>query len=437
MTRCRLFKAAAKSPEEEENGLLSPSKKLPEDDLQNHCFQSILVAAAFATNFGADLAISLWSLRTGKLSPKTGLDWECYYFLFTLNGFGMLLQAGIAIHRLPNTKHYAVTAFAVASVSGMMPLLSDSYDTLKDVIFATLCLESDQAILKILGICCLLWLLAVHCHLIFFRQDCVGELAGSYLPILNALPDDETTLPDDEKTKRPDDSSWLQKKIRDDVWPGIYKQTTPPKQSLLLEENGFQTVAAILYIIVEGGSPFVIFINLAVPILQYVFALTCHGCVKDLASPWLGKQLLQRINAQHMAKADDILREFGLATGGAGQAHGPQIELMKDFAKALAQGQRAGDALATALEKNQTLVKVNLSSNGITDVAPLAAAIEKNQSLLEIFLQDNQITDVAALAAAIEKNQTLKTIFLHGNPIKDTTALEALREKKPNLSRSF
>eukprot|EP00931_Biecheleriopsis_adriatica_P106864 TRINITY_DN8122_c0_g1_i2.p1 TRINITY_DN8122_c0_g1~~TRINITY_DN8122_c0_g1_i2.p1 ORF type:complete len:521 (+),score=101.69 TRINITY_DN8122_c0_g1_i2:79-1641(+) len=312
------------------------------------------VAGLFAANYAADLAICVWSLCKGKLSPSTGLDFELYYVHFGMTAVSLVVQSTVAVRRLPKNAEFGDGTFAEATVFGMMPLLSDGFDTLKDMIFGALCVQSDHTLLKFLGISSWVYLLGVHVRL-FFNYDCIMEMAGSYLPVLLAPPKkthgDELQAQTEELQAQTTLDFWQQK-----VWPKLYKQSTPAKQKMILEENAFQAVAAGIYLSFTTGASFVAMLNLGLPIAQYSFAYAFHRPLLKRATPWLGQQLLESIEVENIAKANDICRVFGL------KLVTEQGGLIRSFASNLVEGRGkgAGDALAEALKANTALKKLNL-----------------------------------------------------------------------------
>jgi len=91
-------------------------------------------------------------------------------------------------------------------------------------------------------------------------------------------------------------------------------------------------------------------------------------------------------------------------------------------------GDEGATALADALKNNNTLWSLYLNGNSIGDegATDLAAALKKNNTLIRLYLDGNSISDdgAAALAAALEKNNTLWSLYLNGNSISDTGATE-------------
>ena len=77
--------------------------------------QQCLVILSFGVTVSLSLVASLWSLKTGRLSKVTGLDWEVYLFLLCCVGVALLVQAMWAVARLKPGDRFDSTAFAVAS----------------------------------------------------------------------------------------------------------------------------------------------------------------------------------------------------------------------------------------------------------------------------------------------------------------------------------
>eukprot|EP00435_Cladocopium_sp_Y103_P064814 s1665_g26.t1 len=124
--------------------------------------QQCLVLLSFGVTMSLSLVASLWSLKTGRLSKVTGLDWEVYMILFCFVGLSLLVQAVWAVARLKPGDRFDSTAFAVAAFTSMAPIISDFYDTLKDVIFGALCLQSQHLMIQILGVVSWLYLFLFH-----------------------------------------------------------------------------------------------------------------------------------------------------------------------------------------------------------------------------------------------------------------------------------
>eukprot|EP00435_Cladocopium_sp_Y103_P064987 s677_g26.t1 len=128
----------------------------------SHGSQLRLVMLSFAGTVLLSLAATLWSLETGRLSKTIGLDWEIYLVLFCCAGASLIVQALLAVRWLKAGDSFDWTAFAVASFSSMAPFISDQWDTLKDLIFGGLCLQSQHWFMKIVGVLSWSYLLAFH-----------------------------------------------------------------------------------------------------------------------------------------------------------------------------------------------------------------------------------------------------------------------------------
>ena len=268
--------------------------------------QRKLVVIVFGLSLTAVSCSCFWAMRTHRLSKSSGLDWELYMALFSLVGVGLLIQAVVAVCRLPAGEKFAMSAFPVACATSMIPTLSDYFDTLKDVIFTTLCLNSDRYFIRIMGICSWIYLVAIHVYFVFYRQNCLAELCGTYVPLI-AVP------PAPKGTKESGDGIWS-----GTLLPLLYKQLTPTKRELLLWENVPQAGFSIIFLLEEGGSIFVSFVNLALPAFQVILAFALFRWVRAAVGPHLGKQLNGAMAANDFLKAQRIWEEAGRNSGRGG-----------------------------------------------------------------------------------------------------------------------
>jgi hypothetical protein len=265
-------------------------------------------------------AASIWSLQTGRLSKKLGLDWEVYLFLFCCGCLSLLIQSVVAVAWLKAGDRFDATAFAMASMS-VLPVVSDQFDTLKDIIFGALCVQSEHWAMKVLGVLSWLYLLAFHAWFVFcagmtdfevFKVEqeflsrfgwnplglnCFSELATSHLAVLLTAPkvDGESSAGFWEGT----------------ILPTLYKQLTPSKREYLLIENLPQAVLSLLVLFFEGGSMFIIVLNLALPAVQIFLASLLFNPVRAAAAPALGKALSRAVHTGNLIAAKTIWLEAG------------------------------------------------------------------------------------------------------------------------------
>lgn len=244
--------------------------------------QRLLVAVAFGFTVLGSFAASLFSLSTQRLSKDTGLDWEVYGLLLLGLGVGLLIQAAVAVSQLPRGSYFKLTSFAQAAALSMAPLLSDSYDTLKDAVFGALCLQSDRVGIQCMGVLAWIYLVGIHVYFVANKR-CLAELASTYLPVL-LTPAHSANEP---RTEGQGCCMGL-------VLPAVYKQLTPTKCKLLCIENGPQAVFAFIYLHVVGGSMFVAILNLAVPAGQILLALALFRPVRDWVVPSLPRSSRRR-----------------------------------------------------------------------------------------------------------------------------------------------
>eukprot|EP00438_Fugacium_kawagutii_P024512 Skav231363 [mRNA] locus=scaffold1586:379570:385812:+ [translate_table: standard] len=177
----------------------------------------VLGAAAEVT-----LYATLYSISKGSLSRISGLDWELWLGLFALNALSMLIQAFVAVGRLNVGRTFRWAAFAEASFLGMAPVISDQFDTVKDILFAGLCFQAESSLLHVMGMCSLLYLLFIHFY--FLSSDStLAELAASHIPVVLVA----SSAAQPEGTSR--DIFTCCQVLQRKVLPMLYKQTTPTR----------------------------------------------------------------------------------------------------------------------------------------------------------------------------------------------------------------
>eukprot|EP00438_Fugacium_kawagutii_P020082 Skav200144 [mRNA] locus=scaffold2013:204269:206123:+ [translate_table: standard] len=135
------------------------------------------------------------------------------------------------------------------------------------------------------------------------------------------------------------------------------------------------------YLVIEGGSIFVAVLNIAVPILQILFAFLLHKPLRRKAAPWFAKRLKLAIeNADHVMEHqinDDIYEDVEIFTAVA-----PHLVDYDGFTKLALhfRGHGIDDAsavdLAAALEQLRQLTKLvlDLGGNAIGDAGAVAMA---------------------------------------------------------------
>ena len=276
--------------------------------------QILLVVLSLIVTISLSFAACLWSVQTGRLSKDVGVDWEVYLFLFSCGGVSLLVQAVVAVAWLKAGARFDATAFAVASMS-VLPFVSDQFDTLKDIIFGALCFQSEHWAMKVLGVLSWLYLVAFHAWFVscaamkgedFFRErfgpnplgaNCFSELATSHLAVLLTGPkvDGESSAGCWEGT----------------ILPMLYKQLTPSKRQYLLIENLPQAVLSLLFLFFEGGSMFIVVLNLALPAVQIFLASLLFKPVRAAAASALGKTLNRAVQNGNLIAAKTIWEEAG------------------------------------------------------------------------------------------------------------------------------
>ena len=435
--------------------------------------QQCLVLLSFGVTVSLSLVASLWSMKTGRLSKVTGLDWEVYLILFCCVGLSLLVQAVWAVARLKPGDRFDSTAFAVSAFTSMAPIISDFYDTLKDVIFGALCLQSEHLMIQILGVVSWLylflfhaWFLLVGCDVDMFMRrteclicmmcllflfggrpeilgrHCFAELASSHLSVLLTSP----KVPGEWSGGCTATGCW-----EGTILPILYKQLTPSKREYLLIENLPQAVFSVLFLLVEGGSFFVGVLNLLVPGMQILLTFFCFESVLSAAAPALGKKLNRAMRNGDMVAADLLWEEAELGHSDNLQLFGlilPRLTFFLDtlsrhgFNKdptklnedELAMVQRIGGALVDSGQAERyRCFNRHLGELGTKVVAE---AMTTDSVTYSLDLGDNNMGDAGAeaLGESLKTNSSLGTLWLDGNNIGAAGA-EALAESlKTNSS---
>ena len=277
--------------------------------------QKRAVQAAFLVTATICLTATGLSVAYGHLSKQTGLSWEGYAALCSLACAWQLAQACVATVQLQDQRCYGIGAFAEGAVNGMLPFISDSFDTLKDSLFGGLCLQSPYAVTQALGVISWIYLLAFHLVLLR-RGRFLAELGRNYLGVwlaptkAQANSDSRSSVISEDA---PENGRWgrCSKAAFDTLLPLLYAQITPTKRLLLIIENAPQALMAIAYLALEGGSILVACLNLAIPLCQILASFVLCPLLRPVVGPWYAAKL-------DAAVADDnrlVIRRLILEAG--------------------------------------------------------------------------------------------------------------------------
>eukprot|EP00435_Cladocopium_sp_Y103_P068258 s1665_g31.t1 len=422
--------------------------------------QQCLVILSVGVTMSLSLVASMWSLKTGRLSKVTGLDWEIYLILFCCVGLSLLVQAVWAVARLRPGDRFDATAFAVAAFTSMAPIISDFYDTVKDVIFGALCLQSKHLMIQILGVVSWLYLCMFHAWFVLVGDKDCKDWLWLYLFDRRGR----------ERGGSGPEAAQLQAAGKG------YKQLTPSKREYLLIENLPQAVFSVLFLLVEGGSLFVGVLNLLVPGVQILLTFLCFRPVLSAAAPALGKKLNRAMRNGDMATAFLLWEEAELWHWRNLQLFGLILPRLTFFLDTLSRHgfdkdptelnegellmvQRIGQAaaclgqaeircdnlgelgtkvVAEAMATNTVTDWLDLDANNIGDAGAqaLGEALKVNVTLKNLDLEDNNIgaAGAQALGEALKINVTLTKLFLNQNNIGAAGAQALAESLKINRS---
>jgi len=151
------------------------------------CFPLVPTAILFFLNYAMCVSGVLWFTWRSCNQPCQGLPWEFYHTLCLAGCMSSLVQAILVVcTKCTCGITYDLHAFPVALVVMVIPYVSDSFDTLKDVQLAGLficTMETESNIWMFIGVFLLVWLFIIHVYYLWNR-DTRLEMAASYLAVL-------------------------------------------------------------------------------------------------------------------------------------------------------------------------------------------------------------------------------------------------------------
>eukprot|EP00435_Cladocopium_sp_Y103_P008223 s3723_g2.t1 len=381
--------------------------------------QRLLVATVFLATYGVSLMATIYSISQQSLSPMSGLDWELWLGLFSLNALSMLVQAFVAVGRLNVGRSFRLGAFAEASLTGMSPVISDQFDTVKDVVFAGLCFQSDSLFLHVMGICSLLYLLFIHFY--FLSMDStLAELAASHIPVVlvasTAVGPTTGTPPAQFATR-----GWCSA-LKRRILPVLYRQTTPTRRWMLCVENLPQAVLALVFLYLEGGSLVVTTLNLLFPAAQLTLAWIFFPRLRTAVAPWLGERLgialddEDQLGARRLWNEADLDSDLSLLRVAL-----PHIRPMMDAFQLQESAEVVSDEKLIIIRAWwQILVEPSRNEARFcgydlreANAKVMASALRWNTTLRKLFLQDNRFNDAGHEALAVAaRNSALEELHL-------------------------
>ncbi|CAE7311634.1 NLRC3 [Symbiodinium natans] len=393
--------------------------------------------SVFLVTFTLCLWLVIAGIVDGSLSKETGLAWESYAVLLSLGCGWMLLQAVIVASTLETGRGYGTGAFAEAMLGGVCPFIADSFDTLKDTMFGGLCLKSSHVFLNVVGICS--WMYLFGFHIYFFTQlRFVAELVASHLAVFG--------LPTLDVTK----SATPKMKISEKLTALAAKQISPTKRHMLEVENLPQAGFAILYLAVEGGSPVVALLSLALPTLQIAASCALHGRIQRRLVPWYAMRFDSAANDADEVLArrlwseidgnEELCLKIALSTRCFGDVLHARRRHRAELGHVVVEGGEDEDAriVCRRLMESSESGEVNLSGVTNWDVPSLEALlrlVSQAAWVRLLWLVDCQL-DGPSLAPALSDGfrgiRHLKVLFLSDNPQLRNEGAQALAAALPH-----
>jgi len=237
-------------------------------------------------------AVSLWKKQFSK---DTGLNWEFYLIIWTVNALWMNLQAIIRVFRSTPSTSFALSTYPMAAMAGTAPYLSEWFDTLLDTIFGFMCLASPHYPLQVLGVVALTWLLSLHVVLALCWKDAAVEIFSAYFSVLDAEPIDPRLKELPFSTK---------------CWLKLYSQCSPVRRRMTEMEDLPQAVFKILYAYYEEPNFVFTAVMILLPMCKIVAGYCFQRCLARRIVPFWRRSLTSAMvcdNQEKLREVDEVL----------------------------------------------------------------------------------------------------------------------------------
>lgn len=453
--------------------------------------------------------VVLHAAGTGRLSGWTGVDYEAYVLVLMYGTCWLLVQACAVRLTRHRRNVFSGWDFASAAAFTSIPFLADPLDALKDTIFAGVAWSCGTVFTRTVAILSLfhVWLFRAF----MLKDDTLRpELEEAYLSVLLIQPVVKQEPPEQllhEETVLPEDAIMeMNGKSRGCCSGGcaggcagdggctagcstcrlaillkLLSQVSSERQRALRLEDGPQVALALLFSLVHGMQPWVLVVNVGLPMIRYAFATCLYRIIirredvqSELAGEWVharrmrnsskalfcARQLVAGLNqlseeeAQRRARLfvkdeenrDEEVNQLALfceepyhvkfrpdmssedvcvALLGLVTAVGTQ-SLNTSWPNTVSEQVLAG-AFTQALGAHSRVQRLDLTCNRLSSgpAKVLAEALRSNNVLQELDLFWNDVGDegAKALAASLRGNRNLRFLGLEHNGVGPEGAL--------------
>jgi len=235
------------------------------------------------------------SLRKNRLSKSTGLDWEYYWLLWTVNALWMNVQAVILVVTSPPSTSFHWSTYLLAYIGGTLPGASEWFDTLVDTMFAFMCFASPHSDVQLLGVIALAWLAVLHTVLVCAWSGTAVEIHKSYFTVMDAEPSD---------TDLAELAFWVKMRVK------IYAQCSGTKwKVLLLEELPQAAFKAYYGFRVTPDFGFVA-TTIAPPMVKILVGLLCRDGLAKRIVPFWRRGIYAALKFENRDQLSDLDREL-------------------------------------------------------------------------------------------------------------------------------
>eukprot|EP00929_Paragymnodinium_shiwhaense_P025950 TRINITY_DN15555_c1_g1_i3.p1 TRINITY_DN15555_c1_g1~~TRINITY_DN15555_c1_g1_i3.p1 ORF type:complete len:618 (-),score=82.24 TRINITY_DN15555_c1_g1_i3:436-2289(-) len=244
--------------------------------------------------------VAMACVTNHTMNSHMGVGYEFWWVYFCMTFVGALLEVVVSSLRdgaLPSS------TYPQKSLLASMPLLSEKYDTAKDVVLSAISLSKGEPVCAALNLCILL---ASQVYFIC-SPDVKGELLEAYCPVL-------TTPLTGFDVKADADDRTVTKKVYDfvtnELMVVLIKQATPARRTITIAEDIPQGCIS-MYLALVGKASWFCVMSMVLSLVRLVMTVdwVANG-IRSFGRVQLRKRLLQGITSRNIGLAVGVTKEL-------------------------------------------------------------------------------------------------------------------------------
>eukprot|EP00929_Paragymnodinium_shiwhaense_P086671 TRINITY_DN47144_c0_g1_i1.p1 TRINITY_DN47144_c0_g1~~TRINITY_DN47144_c0_g1_i1.p1 ORF type:complete len:728 (-),score=117.75 TRINITY_DN47144_c0_g1_i1:250-2433(-) len=271
-------------------------KKILQAVLNSRVFLAVVVLSQTA----ALLTVAMICVTSHTLNTAMGVGFEYWAVWVGLHFSGILIEVIVSVFK---GDRLSPTSYPQKALLTAMPLLSEKYDTGKDIVLSATSLSKGEPVCAVLNI-----LIVLASQMYFLSNSEVkGELLEAYCPILTtAVTPFDAPVEKDERPRMERASAF----IKNEVILVLLKQATPARRAISLAEDLPQGLVSI-YLAAKRKASWFCLMSLVVSLGR--LALTTDTVAKGilvLGLPQLRKRRMLGIRSHNSKLAIGVTKEL-------------------------------------------------------------------------------------------------------------------------------